>query len=136
MAILTLMLGLETRMIGLTVSIFAASAVILGMSFSDMTALSSPVVSNLNLGSISQAFMYLTVFIMPVCLMASYGNIVHNYKAYIALLLSLELILLYLFSTGDIIGFYVGFEMALLPLYVLVGCYGASSNRLRASLLL
>jgi NADH-quinone oxidoreductase subunit M len=101
-----------------------------------MTALSSPVVSYLNLGSISQAFMYLTVFIMPVCLMASYGNIVHNYKAYIALLLSLELILLYLFSTGDIIGFYVGFEMALLPLYVLVGCYGASSNRLRASLLL
>jgi NADH-quinone oxidoreductase subunit M len=104
---------------------------VIAISLSDINTF-----SNLSLSSISQTFIYLTVFIMPVCLMASYGNIVHNYKAYIALLLSLELILLYLFSTGDIIGFYVGFEMALLPLYVLVGCYGASSNRLRASLLL
>lgn len=68
--------------------------------------------------------------------MASYNNIVHGYLSYIGLLLTLEVILVYLFYTSDLIGFYIAFELALLPLYILVGCYGASSNRLRASLLL
>ena len=92
--------------------------------------------SLLNLENISWTFIILTVLIIPVCLMASYNNIVHGYTMYIALILILEIVLIYLFATTDLIGFYVAFEMALLPLYVLVGCYGASSNRLRASLLL
>lgn len=92
--------------------------------------------SNYELGSISSTFIILTVLIIPVCIMASYNNIVHGYLSYIGLLLTLEAILVYLFSTSDLIGFYVAFELALLPLYILVGCYGASSNRLRASLLL
>lgn len=92
--------------------------------------------SNNELAPVSSLFIILTVLIIPVCIMASYNNIVHGYLSYIGLLLTLEAILVYLFSTSDLIGFYVAFELALLPLYVLVGCYGASSNRLRASLLL
>lgn len=93
-------------------------------------------VSTTELSSTSTVFILLTVLIMPVCIMASYNNLVHGYLSYIGLLLSLEAILIYLFMTSDLIGFYVAFELALLPLYVLVGCYGASTNRLRASLLL
>jgi NADH-ubiquinone oxidoreductase chain 4 len=92
--------------------------------------------SNIELNPISVTFVILTVLIIPVCIMASYNNIVHGYFSYIGLLLTLEAILVYLFATSDLIGFYVAFELALLPLYILVGCYGASSNRLRASLLL
>lgn len=92
--------------------------------------------SNFEISQISTTFIVLTVLIIPVCIVASYNNIVHGYLGYISLLLTLEAILVYLFATSDLIGFYVAFELALLPLYILVGCYGASSNRLRASLLL
>ena len=92
--------------------------------------------SNFEISQISTTFIVLTVSIIPVCIVASYTSIVHGYLGYISLLLTLEAILVYLFATSDLIGFYVAFELALLPLYVLVGCYGASSNRLRASLLL
>lgn len=88
------------------------------------------------MSSISTVFIVLTLVMLPVCVLASYNNIVHSYGLYVSLLLLLEVILIALFGTGDLIGFYVAFEMALLPLYVLVGAYGSSTNRLRASLLL
>jgi NADH-quinone oxidoreductase subunit M len=105
-------------------------------AISNILTTSYPLYSNYDLAPLSTTFIALTVLIVPVCIMASYNNIVHGYLSYIGLLLTLELILIYLFATTDLIGFYVAFELALLPLYVLVGCYGASTNRLRASLLL
>lgn len=52
------------------------------------------------------------------------------------LLFSLEAVLVYLFVTDNLVIFYVLFELSLLPLYMLIGMYGASSERLRASKLL
>lgn len=91
---------------------------------------------NSSISSVSKTMILLTVLIMPIAILASYNNIVHSYTTYIALLLGLELILVYLFSTNDIVLFYVLFELVLLPLYMLLGSYGASTERLRASLLL
>lgn len=91
---------------------------------------------NGSISNISKTMILLTALIMPIAVLASYNNIVHSYTTYIALLLGLEVILLYLFSTNDIILFYVLFELVLLPLYMLLGSYGASNERLRASLLL
>lgn len=91
---------------------------------------------NSSISSISKTMILLTALIMPVTILASYNNIVHSYMSYIALLLGLEVILIYLFSTNDIVLFYVLFELVLLPLYMLLGSYGASTERLRASLLL
>jgi NADH-ubiquinone oxidoreductase chain 4 len=125
------MINLETRTLGLLASVFIATS-----SLGYLIMNPNLIYSNLELNNISVAFIVLTVLIIPVCIMASYNNIVHGYFAYITLLLTLEGILIYLFATSDLIGFYIAFELALLPLYVLVGCYGASSNRLRASLLL
>lgn len=52
------------------------------------------------------------------------------------LLFSLEAVLIYLFLTDNLITFYVLFELSLLPLYLLIGQFGASTERLRASKLL
>lgn len=121
-----------TRISGLLLTIVAAVA---GMGLMLTTSLGSSLATT-EVSPISATFVLLTLFIFPVCIMASYGNIVHSYGAYVGLLLSLEAILVSLFVTGNLISFYVAFELALLPLYLLVGCYGSSTNRLRASLLL
>ncbi|RYE15864.1 MAG: hypothetical protein EOP34_01400 [Rickettsiales bacterium] len=60
----------------------------------------------------------------------------HSYGTYLALLFSLELVLIYLFLTDNLIVFYILFELSLLPLYLLIGQFGASTQRLRASRLL
>lgn len=110
-------------------------AAVAGLGLSLTTNLSSSLATS-ELSKVAATFVILTLFIFPVCMMASYNNIAHSYTAYVGLLLVLEAILLSLFITGNLIGFYVAFELALLPLYILVGCYGSSTNRLRASLLL
>jgi NADH:ubiquinone oxidoreductase subunit 4 (subunit M) len=48
----------------------------------------------------------------------------------------LEALLIVVFVSADIIAFYVSFESVLIPLYLLVGTHGATSARLRASILL
>jgi NADH-ubiquinone oxidoreductase chain 4 len=121
----------STRLTGLLISVIASAASIVYFMLNGSLGLSQTEISNT-----SALFIILTCLIIPVCIVASYNNIVHSYGPYIMLLLALEAILVYLFSTGDLIQFYVAFEMALLPLYILVGCYGASTNRIRASLLL
>src|ERR1700722_13698889 len=106
----------DTRSGGLIASVLIAITYI-GIVVSNNTV----IYSNTILTPISTIFIILTVLIIPVCLMASYNNIVHGYLSYIGLLLTLEVILAYLFYTSDLIGFYVAFELALLPLYILVG---------------
>ena len=88
------------------------------------------------MSSIGTIFTLLTVLVTPICILASYNTITHSYGQYLMLLISLELVLVLLFSTSSIMSFYVLFELALLPLYMLIGSYGASTERLRASVLL
>ncbi len=110
-----------------------------GLVVSIMLALTHylyPVPSSLAIHGICGVMLDLTMYIFPVCHLVSYANVTHSRMTYHWLLISLQAILVYLFHTGDLIGYYVAFEMALLPLYVLIGGYGASTNRLRASRLL
>jgi NADH-ubiquinone oxidoreductase chain 4 len=51
-------------------------------------------------------------------------------------LLILESLLIALFVVLDLLLFYVFFEAVLIPLFVIIGVWGASANRVRASFLL
>ena len=119
-----------TRLLGLIASSLIAISIAYILATYDIQ-LSNPSISNT-----SKLMIVLTTLIIPICFITSYNNIVHKYLTYTMLLLSLELILIGLFSMSDIVLFYVLFELALLPLYQLIGSYGSSNDRLRASILL
>lgn len=89
-----------------------------------------------NLSNTGQLLLVLTVLVWPIAILASWNNLLHSYGTYLALLFSLEAVLIYLFLTDNVITFYILFELSLLPLYLLVGQFGASTERLRASKLL
>ncbi|GAA5968461.1 hypothetical protein JCM3765_000742 [Sporobolomyces pararoseus] len=73
---------------------------------------------------------------MPICVLASWENVKHNIKSYMIAFLVLESLLIAVFVVLDLLLFYVFFESVLIPLFIIVGVWGASADRIRASFLL
>jgi NADH-ubiquinone oxidoreductase chain 4 len=85
---------------------------------------------------ISLFFVLLTTFTLPFCLLASWDNVRHSLKAYTIAFLVFEALSIAVFIVLDVIAFYVAFESVLIPLFLIVGIWGASEARVRASFLL
>jgi NADH-ubiquinone oxidoreductase chain 4 len=85
---------------------------------------------------ISLYFVLLTTFTMPFCILASWENVRHSLKAYMIAFLVFESLTILVFIVLDLIAFYVAFESVLIPLFLIVGIWGASEARVRASFLL
>jgi len=81
-------------------------------------------------------YVVLTALLIPICLLASWENVHIRLKAYFATLLVVETLLLTLFTVLDLLLFYVFFEAALVPFFLIVGIWGSSNTRIRAALLL
>ena len=102
---------------------------------------------------ISIYFVILTTFLFPISFLASWNissatttifqnnkNIQisnkYNVKFYLCTLLLLEVLLILVFIVTDLILFYIFFESVLIPLFLIVGIWGGSPNRVRAAFLL
>jgi NADH-quinone oxidoreductase subunit M len=85
----------------------------------------------LGLDSISLYFILLTTFLFPLCILASYGNI--HTKVFLTCFLSIEILLILVFSVIDLIWFYILFESVLIPIFLIIGIYGSRSRKIRAS---
>lgn len=82
---------------------------------------------------ISLIYMLLTTLIMPICVLVSWNYIKKNLKLYYSTLIILELLLLLVFSVLDILGFYIYYESVLIPMYIIIGIYGARQEKIRAA---
>ena len=60
----------------------------------------------------------------------------YNVKFYLCTLFALETLLILVFVVTDILLFYIFFESVLIPLFLIVGIWGGSPNRVRAAFLL
>ena len=80
------------------------------------------------LDGISLIFVLLTTFLSVVCTVMNW----HKSAGYIALFLLLESIIIALFSSLNIISFYVFFEASLIPMFFIIGIWG-SDNRIYAT---
>nr|WBU10856.1 NADH dehydrogenase subunit 4 [Malassezia vespertilionis] len=98
----------------------------------------------LGIDGISIYFVVLTTFLFPISFLASWkvtsatslGGNKYNVKFYLCTLLTLEILLILVFVVTDIILFYIFFESVLIPLFLIVGIWGGSPNRVRAAFLL
>ena len=85
---------------------------------------------------LSLFFVLLTTFTLPFCILASWENVRHSLKAYMIAFLVFEAFTIAVFIVLDVIAFYVAFESVLIPLFLIVGIWGATEARVRASFLL
>ncbi len=86
----------------------------------------------LGMDGISLLLVVLTTFMMPLCIIASWHVIKKRLKVYFMLLLMMEGALIGVFTSLDLVLFYVFWEFILIPMYFLIGIWG-SENRIYAT---
>lgn len=90
----------------------------------------------LGLDGISLTFTFLTSFFIPLCILFIW-NTNFSYKIqYIYFLLSVEILIIFVFMVLDLLWFYIFFEAILMPFFLLIGLYGSRIRKIHASYLL
>ncbi|MCA1198914.1 NADH-quinone oxidoreductase subunit M [Sphingomonas sp. R647] len=74
----------------------------------------------------------LSVFLMPICIGASWEAITKRVQEYMAAFLITEVLMIGTFAAQDIFLFYVFFEAGLIPMFLIIGIWGGA-NRIYAS---
>jgi len=95
----------------------------LGFSFLNLYLL-------LGLDGISIFFFILSAFLIFLCILFVWDE--KFLKEYIIILLTLDILLLLVFSTLDTLFFYIFFEAILIPMYVMIGVWGSRERKIRA----
>jgi NADH:ubiquinone oxidoreductase subunit 4 (subunit M) len=100
------------------------------LSFSNMNV-------TLGIDGLSLFMILLTGFLIPICVMLSWNPSIGNKaKEYNIAFFVLESILFGVFTSLDIMLFYLLFEAVLIPMYIVIGVYGSRERKIRASYLL
>ena len=73
---------------------------------------------------ISVAFVILTTFLMPFCILASWDSVQTRVKEYMIAFLVLETLMIGVFTALDLMLFYVFFEAGLIPMFIIIGVWG------------
>ncbi|MFT3968390.1 MAG: proton-conducting transporter membrane subunit, partial [Sphingobium sp.] len=86
----------------------------------------------LGIDGIALMLIVLTVFLMPICIGASWEAIEKRVGEYMAAFLFMEVLMIGVFAAQDIFLFYVMFEAGLIPMYLIIGIWGGA-DRIYAS---
>jgi NADH-quinone oxidoreductase subunit M len=85
----------------------------------------------LGIDGIALMLIMLSVFLMPICILAS-QSITNRVQEYMASFLMVEVLMLGVFMAQDIFLFYIFFEAGLIPMYLIIGIWGGA-NRIYAA---
>ena len=86
----------------------------------------------LGIDGIALVLIMLTVFLMPICIGASWNSIEKRVPEYMAAFLFMETLMIGVFTAQDIYLFYIMFEAGLIPMYLIIGVWGGK-DRIYAS---
>ncbi|MEO5707022.1 MAG: NADH-quinone oxidoreductase subunit M [Alteraurantiacibacter sp.] len=85
----------------------------------------------LGIDGIALMLIMLTVFLMPICILAS-ASIEKRVGEYMAAFLFMEVLMIGTFAAQDLFLFYIMFEAGLIPMYLIIGVWGGA-DRIYAS---
>jgi NADH-quinone oxidoreductase subunit M len=74
----------------------------------------------------------LSVFLMPICILASWTAIKDRVGLYMACFLVMESLMIGVFSAQDLFLFYIMFEAGLIPMYFIIGIWGGANRKYAA----
>lgn len=86
----------------------------------------------LGIDGIALMLIMLSVFLMPICIGASWNAIEKRVGEYMAAFLLMETLMIGVFAAQDIFLFYIFFEAGLIPMYLIIGIWGGA-DRIYAS---
>ncbi len=82
----------------------------------------------LGIDGISMLLILMSAFMFPLCILASWTSIKINLKIFYFLLLLLDAGLIGVFASLDLILFYIFWEFILIPMYFIIGVWGAEDR--------
>ena len=100
--------------------------------FTESAALFAGFSWKLGIDGIALMLISLTVFLMPVCIGASWLSIDKRQGEYYAAFLIMETLMIGVFAAQDMFLFYIMFEAGLIPMYLIIGVWGGA-DRIYAS---
>ncbi|MBS1239347.1 MAG: NADH-quinone oxidoreductase subunit [Proteobacteria bacterium] len=86
----------------------------------------------LGIDGIALMLIVLSVFLMPICIGASWVAITKRVGEYMAAFLFMETLMIGVFTAQDLYLFYIFFEAGLIPMYLIIGIWGGD-NRIYAA---
>jgi NADH:ubiquinone oxidoreductase subunit 4 (subunit M) len=91
----------------------------------------------LGLDGLALLMIQLTALLIPTCIILCWNKSLKYFaKEYIIAFFFLESILFGVFSSLDILVFYLLFEAVLIPMFLIIGFYGSRERRIRSAYLL
>ncbi len=100
--------------------------------FTEHVALASDFSWALGIDGIALLLTELTLFLMPICILASWRSIERRVPEYMAAFLLMDALMVGVFAAQDLFLFYVFFEGGLIPMYLIIGVWGGA-ERIKAS---
>ena len=82
----------------------------------------------LGVDGIAVMLIMLSVFLMPICILASWKSIERRVQEYMAAFLIMETMMLGVFMAQDIFLFYIFFEAGLIPMFLIIGIWGGAER--------
>ena len=83
---------------------------------------------HMGIDGISIFFIVLSAFLMPLCIIASWGSIKARIREYMIAFLVLETMMIGMFCALDMVLFYVFFEGVLIPMFLIIGIWGGTER--------
>ncbi len=82
----------------------------------------------LGIDGIALMLIMLSVFLMPICVLASWKSIKERVPEYMAAFLFMESLMIGVFTAQDLFLFYIFFEAGLIPMYLIIGIWGGAER--------
>jgi NADH-quinone oxidoreductase subunit M len=86
----------------------------------------------MGIDGIALMLIMLTLFLMPICIGASWRAIDKRVPEYMASFLLMQSLMIGVFTAQDLLLFYIFFEGGLIPMYLIIGIWGGG-ERIKAS---
>ncbi|GAO55473.1 MULTISPECIES: NADH-quinone oxidoreductase subunit M [unclassified Novosphingobium] len=96
--------------------------------FTEHAALFAGFEWKLGIDGIALMLIALTVFLMPVCIGASWLSIDKRQGEYYAAFMLMETLMIGVFAAQDLFLFYIMFEAGLIPMYLIIGIWGGAER--------
>ncbi len=129
-------IALAATVIDLALGLFMWSQFDVGgaqWQFTERLALGSPYLNYaMGIDGIALMLILLSVFLMPICIGASWTAIQKRVPEYMAAFLLMEALMIGVFAAQDLLLFYIFFEGGLIPMYLIIGIWGGA-ERIKAS---
>lgn len=88
---------------------------------------------SLGVDGISIFLVLLTTLLIPLCLLTGWFSVTKFHKEYLISFLIMESLLILVFTVMDLLLFYIFFESVLIPMYLIIGIWGARERKILAA---